>query len=396
MGIFLALFLTVAFNHFSWFSFTTLPSTIPAAADLPPTTQEAQQSPNDIRQMLQQQASTLKPLVLDKVMRALKCTTEHRVDHNNILTVIDYSLPSNEKRLWVFDLKENKLLFHTYVSHGIKSGTLFTNYFSNKQNSKASSIGVYRTDQAYYGREGLSLRLTGLEVSFNDNAANRSIVMHGGWYMSEDFIKKYGRPGRSWGCPAVPKALFQPIINTIKGNSLFVVYYPNENWLVKSRFLNCEGVPLKVNLARVQNEIKPALGENEAREDVLFADLNKLEAILTIPAETYEHIFQTKPPLGRMLRRQIDHAEYIALSTLEFNNLAKNKIDNQELLNALHLVTPVLKIIRGYTETQMKIVPFGKVKELKVVDNKHYSISFESKSAVGLRPSSHFIRWLGL
>jgi hypothetical protein len=224
--------------------------------------------------------------------------------------------------------------------------------------------------------------------------------MHGGWYMSEDFIKKYGRPGRSWGCPAVPRTLFQPIINTIKDNSLFVVYYPNENWLVKSRFLNCEGIPLKLNLARVQTEIKPALGENEFREDVLFADLNKIEAIVTMPADSYERIFQIKPPLGRMLRRQIDKVEYIALSTAEFNNLARNNLsvkgDPQELFNAIHLVTPVMKMIRGYYETQMKILPYGKVKELKVLDNRHFTIYFESKSAIGLRPSNHFIRWLGL
>ena len=108
--------------------------------------------------------------------------------------------------------KEKKLLFHTYVSHGITSGTLLTNYFSNKYNSKASSIGVYKTEKAYYGREGLSLRLDGLDRSFNDNASNRSVVMHGGWYVDEHFIKKYGRPGRSWGCPALPLNFINPLL----------------------------------------------------------------------------------------------------------------------------------------------------------------------------------------
>ena len=140
---------------------------------------------NELRAMLHAQAPNLSDAVINKVATALKCTTAYNVEGSNVLTVIDYSLPSNQKRLWVFDIVQKKLLFKTYESHGIKSGTLLTNNFSNKYNSKASSIGVYKTDQAYYGREGLSLRLEGLERNFNDNAMNRSIVMHGGWYLDE-------------------------------------------------------------------------------------------------------------------------------------------------------------------------------------------------------------------
>jgi hypothetical protein len=147
---------------------------------------------SDINNMLQKEANTLNASVIQKVLTTLKCSLEYNVNHNNILTIIDYSLPSSEKRLWVFDLKEKKLLFHTYVSHGIKSGTLLSNYFSNKYNSKASSIGVYKTNKTYYGRDGLSLRLDGLDSGFNDNASNRYVVMHGGWYVNEPFIKKYG------------------------------------------------------------------------------------------------------------------------------------------------------------------------------------------------------------
>jgi hypothetical protein len=168
-----------------------------------------------IKHMLQEKA--LRAPVIDKVMQSLDCADKYGVEHTPIVTVIDYALPSNQKRFWVFDLKKKKVLFHTYVSHGIKSGLLRSEYFSNKHNSKASSIGVFKTKQSYYGRHGLAMRLKGLEPHINDYAEGRSIVMHGGWYMEEPFIKKYGRPGRSWGCPAIPKSITKHLINTIKG-----------------------------------------------------------------------------------------------------------------------------------------------------------------------------------
>jgi len=181
---------------------------------------------DDIKEMLQSEAPGLSTGVINKVLTSLSCASEFNVEHNNILTIIDYSLPSSEKRLWIFDIKQKKLLFNTYVSHGIKSGARLTKYFSNKYDSKASSIGVYKTEKTYYGRDGLSLRLSGLDKGFNDNASNRYVVMHGGWYVAENFIKKYGRAGRSWGCPAIPENLTAPIINTIKDQSFFVIYYP--------------------------------------------------------------------------------------------------------------------------------------------------------------------------
>lgn len=106
-------------------------------------------------------------------------------------------------------------MFHTYVSHGIRSGSLLTNYFSNKHNSKASSIGVYLTDQTYYGRDGLSLRLTGLDKGFNDNATSRYVVMHGGWYVDENFIKNMAEQAEAGGVLLyrliIPKTLLTPL-----------------------------------------------------------------------------------------------------------------------------------------------------------------------------------------
>lgn len=338
--------------------------------------------------------STLNTPVINKVIKTIECANEYKVNHNNILTVIDYSLPSNEKRLWVFDLNAKKLLFNTYVSHGIKSGTLLTNYFSNKFNSKSSSIGVYTTEKTYYGRDGLSLRLDGLEIGFNDNASNRSVVMHGGWYVDENFIKKYGRPGRSWGCPALPIDQTKPIIQTIKDQSLFVVYYPSDQWFTKSKFLNCGKVSLMRHRGS-EDDIKPNIEENQPRETVLFANV-KSGPILVMEADNYERIFNNKAPLERMLRRQINKQEYIALSETEFEKMASS--ENKDNLQTLYFVIPVIKEIRGYYETQMQFVNLGKIKDLKLYNEqrKNYAIVFEGNNAVSLRRSNEFIRWLGL
>lgn len=365
-----------------------------------------------IETMLRQDGSLLKASVINKVLTTLTCANEYHVNNNNILVIIDYSLPSSEKRLWVFDLMEKKLLFNTYVSHGIKSGTLLSNYFSNKYNSKSSSIGVYKTEQVYRGRHGLSLKLLGLDRGFNDNAANRSVVMHGGWYVDEDFIKKYGRAGRSWGCPAVPENLTEPIINTIKDNALFVVYYPSDDWFLKSKFLNCNRVIPTQNVANV--EITPSTDDPMFREDVLFADRSKHSKIDDTPivameADNYERIFHDKAPLERMLRRQINHVEYIALSNTEFKNMIINNNNlepnhDNDGLNAVCFIVPVVKMDRGYYGTEMKRLNMGKIKDvtphmtsLETTDQiKSYTVYFEAHPPINLSSTNQFIRWLGL
>jgi hypothetical protein len=369
---------------------------------------------NDIQLMLQHDAPNLNPLVINKVLTTLKCASQYNVDHNNILTIIDYSLPSNNKRLWVFDLKEKKLLFYTYVSHGIKSGALISNYFSNKFNSKASSIGVYQTEQAYYGRDGLSLRLDGLDRSFNDNASNRSVVMHSGWYVEEGFIKKYGRPGRSWGCPALPLENSQAIINTIKDKSLMVIYYPSDVWFAKSKFLNCDKDSLP-QYTKIPEVSVATSAPDDHRDPILFAVSYKgskqaeSKPVVAISAGVYERIFHNQVPLTRMLRRQINNEEYIALSSAELNYLVLNSktvaTDQDNGINAIHFVIPVIKVVRGgYYETQMQIVDLGKIKEVKANGDStrenapvnSYTVYFEGKPTVSLNASNEFIRWVGL
>lgn len=156
------------------------------------------------------------------------------------LAVIDYSLPSTEPRLWVFDLVQDALLFEELVSHGRGSGDATATTFSNVPESHQSSLGLFRTMNSYYGRNGYSLRLEGLETGINDQAYQRAIVIHGANYVSDSFIEQTGRLGRSHGCPAVRQDVTYPLIDSIKEEQYLFVYYPDPEWLEESTYLACD------------------------------------------------------------------------------------------------------------------------------------------------------------
>ncbi|GGD87871.1 murein L,D-transpeptidase catalytic domain family protein [Planktosalinus lacus] len=155
----------------------------------------------------------------------------------NLLTVVDFSLSANEKRLWVIDLELNEVLYQTYVAHGRNTGNEYAKSFSNIPESYQSSLGFYATAETYYGKHGYSLRLDGLETGINDKARERAIVIHGADYATEDFIKTYGRLGRSLGCPSLPKEESKTIINMIKEKSCLFVYYPSNDYSSKSQLI---------------------------------------------------------------------------------------------------------------------------------------------------------------
>jgi hypothetical protein len=163
---------------------------------------------------------------------------DNRIEREQLITLIDFSLSSDKKRLWVIDLSSFKVLVHSYVSHGRNSGELFAEVFSNTPGSYTSSPGFYVTGQTYTGKHGLSLYLEGLEEGINDKARERAIVMHGADYVSEDFIAKHGRLGRSQGCPAVPVELNEKIINTIKGGSCLYIHTGKECYTKQSKLLS--------------------------------------------------------------------------------------------------------------------------------------------------------------
>lgn len=156
---------------------------------------------------------------------------------SHLLTVCDFSLSSNKKRMWIIDLNDKKILFNSLVAHGQGTGEEFAEKFSNTESSHQSSMGFYITESTYQGANGYSLKLIGMDKGYNDAAMQRAIVMHGADYVSDDFAKQHKRIGRSWGCPAVPQELAETIINTIKQNNVLFIYYPDQNYLNSTEWL---------------------------------------------------------------------------------------------------------------------------------------------------------------
>jgi hypothetical protein len=189
-------------------------------------------------QKIHAQADNLNIKVLKLSLVAYLKARELGMDKKEVLTVVDYSKPSDEKRLWVLDLKNSKVLYNVYVSHGKNSGLVTPTSFSNQPESLKSSLGVFVTDKTYFGGKGYSLRIKGLEPNINDNAYDRSIVFHGAAYVSPEIANSSGRVGRSFGCFAVSNQVVKPLIDTIKNDTVVFAYYPDQNWLQHSNFIN--------------------------------------------------------------------------------------------------------------------------------------------------------------
>jgi hypothetical protein len=195
--------------------------------------------PGSLSARLRAAAADLNGHVLELALGALQCARANGMPAVERLAVIDYSLPSTQPRLWVFDLDRARLLFHELVAHGRNSGNNLATAFSNQPESRESSLGLFRTGGTYQGSNGYSLRMDGLETGFNDNARERAIVMHGAPYVNDGMVGKLGRLGRSWGCPAVRLGIARPMIDALKGGQLLFAYYPDSRWLKMSQFLHC-------------------------------------------------------------------------------------------------------------------------------------------------------------
>jgi hypothetical protein len=183
--------------------------------------------------------------VLNLALSAVSCATNTgAITAPPTLTLIDYSRPSTEPRLWVFDLAKGSLLYTELVAHGRNTGENMATMFSDELNSRQSSIGLFVTRDTYIGSNGYSLRMDGLEPGFNAHALDRAIVMHGAPYVSEEIASRQGRLGRSWGCPALREAVARQVIDTVRGGGVVFSYYPDQNWLKTSRFLTgCAPAP---------------------------------------------------------------------------------------------------------------------------------------------------------
>lgn len=163
--------------------------------------------------------------------------SEGKLNNDNVLSIVDFSLPSSEKRLFVIDMEDFRVLYNTYVAHGRNSGREYARHFSNSPRSNMSSLGFFITGATYNGEHGLSLKLEGEEKGINDNAASRAIVIHCADYVSEKMAKALGYIGRSLGCPALPEKYAKPIIETIKEGSCFFVYSPSAKYRQHSQLL---------------------------------------------------------------------------------------------------------------------------------------------------------------
>jgi hypothetical protein len=161
-----------------------------------------------------------------------------KIRRDNYLTICDFSQSSKQKRLYIIDVANNKLVINTYVAHGKNSGAEYATNFSNKPESLQSSLGFYVTAQTYIGEHGLSLRINGVDPGFNDKALERSIVIHGANYVDAERARQGMYMGRSWGCPAVPAQESAKIITTIKEGTCLFIYHPSGNYLQNSKILN--------------------------------------------------------------------------------------------------------------------------------------------------------------
>ena len=167
----------------------------------------------------------MSPRALAMALDAVACARSRGVaGRGDLLTLIDYSLPSTAPRLWVLDLARGKVLFHELVAHGAGSGDNYATRFSNAPDSRQTSLGLFLTGGTYEGGNGYSLKLNGLDPGVNDRAEERRIVMHGAWYVSPDHVQHFGRLGRSWGCPALPAAIAHSVIDVIKDGTFLFSY----------------------------------------------------------------------------------------------------------------------------------------------------------------------------
>ncbi|MGZ3922235.1 MAG: murein L,D-transpeptidase catalytic domain family protein [Flavisolibacter sp.] len=165
-----------------------------------------------------------------------KLVEEGRIVNSNILTVCDFTQPSDSKRLYIIDVRNFKVLLNTYVAHGRNSGGLYAQRFSNRASSLESSLGFYITKGTYRGKHGLSLKLEGEDKGYNDKALARGIVVHGASYIGDEWLG--GKMGRSFGCPAVPSRMAPKVIDLIKNGTCLFIYHPLKSYLHGSNVLN--------------------------------------------------------------------------------------------------------------------------------------------------------------
>ena len=187
--------------------------------------------------LVERECPSLSHAAINTGIKAYQTAYQAGLDAQQLLTIVDFTKPSNQNRLCAINIKRGRVLFNTLVSHGRGSGLRYAEHFSNQVNTHESSIGVYLTGKSYHGEFGYAMRLYGLDRGFNSNAAKRDIVVHPDRFVSKEIALRFDRVGRTWGCFALEPKLTKPFINTVRNGSLIVAYYPNKHWLQHSIFL---------------------------------------------------------------------------------------------------------------------------------------------------------------
>ena len=238
--------LTIFFAFSSFKARSNKANTINAAATLPATNSKESEDnklsveavSNMIYDSLQLDNYGLSREVMEMAYKGQRQLAENgKLNNEDVIAICDFSQSSSKKRLYIIDTRNYKILYNTYVAHGKNSGLTYAERFSNIPESLQSSLGFYRTKGTYFGKHGLSLKLDGLETGFNDKAEERAIVMHGAEYIGSNRVGS-AYMGRSFGCPAVPQAQSEKIINMLKNGSCLFIYHPTQKYLNASRILN--------------------------------------------------------------------------------------------------------------------------------------------------------------
>jgi len=175
--------------------------------------------------------------------------SQNELLNKKYLTIVDMSVSANEERFFVIDMETQNLVYKSLVAHGRNTGEEFATRFSNKNSSYQTSLGFYKTAETYDGKRGYSMKLDGLEYS-NNNARDRGVVIHGANYVSEKFIKENIRLGRSLGCPSLPMDSFKGIVDDVKEGSCLFIYYPQKEYLLKSKLVNTKNTYLSLSLEK--------------------------------------------------------------------------------------------------------------------------------------------------
>ena len=204
------------------------------------------------------------------------------IPNKNQLTIVDYSLPSNTRRLFVIDLATGKVIHNTWVAHGGGGnqaagidGLGSSPEMSNQSGSNKSSDGfIIATQKASGSLFGNNVLLRGIDVN-NKNLAARSVVMHG-WgspmYQYSAGVEDYNFDTETYDPPYdVIERVKRANPNTTDRKELEKAYSGLSASVATSPYMNptegCLGVPM-INVKHLDRK-----GRNKSQLEMLRDDL---------------------------------------------------------------------------------------------------------------------------